>query len=724
METLSDITPLYNKARDFLTKKNYSTEKFKLNFGTTTLLNGWDKNKETDNLGIILLKERNYYLAILNKKNKKVFEDEYITSSPKEDSYYRKMDYKLIPDPSKDLPHIFFSEKWSKDHPISEKIQKIKDSKTYKKGENFIKEDMYTLIDYYKGSIAQYPDWNNYFNFIFSETSSYEDISQFYKEVKDQGYKLTFRNISVSYIDQLVNEGKLFLFQIYNKDFSPHSKGTPNLHTLYWKAIFDPDNLKEVVYKLNGQAEIFFRKKSLEYTKPTHPRGIAIDKKNKENKGKQSLFEYDLIKDKRYTLDKFQFHIPITLNVNAPDKKKDINQMVKEYIQNSEDLNIIGIDRGERNLLYIVVINKRGEILEQVSLNKITNYYKDKEYSVDYHSLLEDRNAERTKARKSWETIKGIKDLKKGYLSQAVYKIIQLMLKYNSIIIMENLNRGFKSSRQKFEYAVYQQFEKALIDKLNYLVDKRKDKNNEGGILKAYQLAPPFDEKKTQQGFLFYVPASYTSKIDPRTGFVSLLTPRYESVEKSKDLLKRFDDFCFNERKGYYELSLDYGKLNKKSAIKKWTLCTYGTRIESLKNKGQWETKEINLTESFTELFNEFGINKRDNLKVQILKQSEKKFFAKLLRLIALTLQMRNSRKEPLEDYIISPVADANGDFFDSRTASRKEPQDADANGAYHIALKGLWIVNEIRMSKNKIEPNNEIWFTFSQEKPFLKEKE
>jgi CRISPR-associated protein Cpf1 len=57
------------------------------------------------------------------------------------------------------------------------------------------------------------------FNFQFSETKKYTDLSGFYREVEQQGYKISYRNIPASYINQLVSEGKLYLFQIYNKRF-------------------------------------------------------------------------------------------------------------------------------------------------------------------------------------------------------------------------------------------------------------------------------------------------------------------------------------------------------------------------------------------------------------------------------------------------------------------------------------------------------------------------
>ena len=187
------------------------------------------------------------------------------------------------------------------------------------------------MIDFFKKSIDKHEDWCK-FDFQFSDTKDYEDLSGFYREVEQQGYKISFRNVSVDYVNSLVEEGKIYLFQIYNKDFSPYSKGTPNLHTLYWKMLFDEKNLADVVYKLNGQAEVFFRKSSIVSEKPTHLATQPIDNKNALNKKKQSTFKYDLVKDKRYTVDKFQFHVPITMNFKSTGND-NINILVNEYIR-------------------------------------------------------------------------------------------------------------------------------------------------------------------------------------------------------------------------------------------------------------------------------------------------------------------------------------------------------------------------------------------------------
>jgi CRISPR-associated protein Cpf1 len=58
-----------------------------------------------------------------------------------------------------------------------------------------------------------------------------------------------------------------------------------------------------------------------------------------------------MVKDKRYTEDKFLFHCPITLNHNSATIY-DINPYINEKISTFK--HIIGIDRGERNLIYIV----------------------------------------------------------------------------------------------------------------------------------------------------------------------------------------------------------------------------------------------------------------------------------------------------------------------------------------------------------------------------------
>ena len=633
-ETLSEVIPVYNKARNYVTQKPYSIEKFPLTFNCPTLLDGWDLNKEENNLSTIFKKDGFYYLGIMNKKDNRVFRD--IQEAKENEASYKKIEYKLLPGPNKMLPKVFFSSsRIDEFNPTEELLNKYKKG-CHKKGTEFDINFCRDLIDFYKKSLAIHQDWSQ-FNFKFDDTNSYQDISKFYRQVEEQGYKISMMNISESYIDNLVEEGKLFLFRIYNKDFSEHSKGTPNLHTLYWKALFDEDNLKDVIYKLNGGAEIFYRKKSIEY-KVTHPKNQPIKNKNELNHKKESTFSYDLIKNKRFTVDKFLFHVPITLNFKS-NNLEYINEFVNTKIKDTDDINVIGIDRGERNLIYLTVVNSKGELLEQISLNEIVNEYKGETYKTDYHSLLNKKEEERNKARKSWGTIENIKELKEGYMSQVIHKITDLMIKYNAIIVLEDLNSGFKNSRKKVEKQVYDKFETMLINKLSYFVDKKQDKLKDGGILKAYQFVNKKSKGK-QSGILFYIPAWNTSKIDPVTGFVNLFKIKNMSIEKTKEFFNNFENIKYNQEENLFEFDFDYSKFADKAygIRKNWTIYTYGERIKTFRNPDKnntWDNEEIKLTEKFKELFEKYSVDLND-IKTSIQNQTEKKFFDSLIGLFKL----------------------------------------------------------------------------------------
>ncbi|MDD7272934.1 MAG: type V CRISPR-associated protein Cas12a/Cpf1 [Prevotella sp.] len=725
---LETVVPLYNTVRNYMTRKPYSNSKIKLNFDNSRLLGGWDANKEKDYASILLRRDGKYYLAIMDKDSKKLLGK----SMPSDGECYEKMVYKLLPGANKMLPKVFFAKSRIEDFKPSEQLLENYSKDTHKKGKNFSISDCHALIDYFKQSINKHEDWKN-FDFNFSETSTYEDLSGFYREVEQQGYKITFTKISVSFIDKLVEKGKMYLFQIYNKDFSEYSKGTPNMHTLYWKALFDDRNLKDVVYKLNGQGEMFFRKKSINCNHPTHPANQPIQNKNKDNKKKESVFEYDLIKDRRYTIDKFIFHVPVTMNFKSTGTE-NINLPVREYLQTSNDTHIIGIDRGERHLLYLVVIDPQGNIVEQYTLNDIVNEHNGNTYRTNYHDLLNAREAERLKARQSWQTIENIKELKEGYLSQVIHKITQLMIKYHAIVVLEDLNKGFMRGRQKVEKQVYQKFEKMLIDKLNYLVDKKTDIETTGGLLNAYQLTSKFESFQKlgkQSGFLFYIPAWNTSKIDPVTGFVNLLDTRYHNVDKSKAFFAKFDSIRYNKEKDWFEFALDYDNFGNKAegTRTKWILCTQGKRIKTFRNaekNSQWDDQEIDLTIEFKQLFAHYDIDINGNLKDAISNQTEKTFFVELMRLLKLTLQMRNSITGKETDYLVSPVADENGNFYDSCTCDASLPKNADANGAFNIARKGLMLIEQIKatddLSKLKFDISNKSWLNFAQQKPYKNE--
>ena len=768
LESLGEIIPLYNKVRNFVTKKSGEVKKFKLNFDCPTLANGWDENKESANDAIILKKDGKYYLGIFNPKNKPKFEKE---ENPDSDCY-DKMVYKLLPGPNKMLPKVFFSAKGIETFAPPKDILEGYNKGLHKKGENFDKDFMYKLIDWFKAAINIHEDWKN-FGFKFSPTESYEDMSGFYKEVELQGYKITFQKISSSKIEGMVTSGKLFLFQIYNKDFAEKSTGKKNLHTLYWENLFSKENLDDICLKLNGEAELFYRPSNENLKIIKHEKGsILVNKstvdgksiheeiyqeiykfKNKMissiSKEAQELLDsgtvvckeatHTITKDKHFTQNTYLFHCPITMNFKAAEiTGKKFNGRVLEYLKDNPEVKIIGLDRGERHLIYLSLINQKGQIELQKTLNLVEQKRNDKTVLVNYQEKLVQKEGDRDKARKNWQTIGNIKELKEGYLSNVVHEIAKLMVENNAIVVMEDLNFGFKRGRFAVERQVYQKFEQMLIDKLNYLVFKDKGETEAGGVLNAYQLTDKFTAFKDlgkQCGWLFYIPAAYTSKIDPKTGFANLFsTAGLTNVQKKQEFFSKFDTIRYDAKENSFVFAFDYSVLSDNADFKKkWEIYTRGERL--VYNKKENKSISVSPTENLKGIFDKFNVNWQsgnnfiDSIKSIPAEKSNAAFFDELLRSFNASLQMRNSIPNSEIDYLISPVKADDGTFFDSREQKAlgreaKLPIDADANGAYHIALKGLYLLkNNFNQNDKGYIGNitNAEWFKFVQEKDYLK---
>lgn len=701
----------YNIVRNYVTKKPYSNNKFKLNFNVVTLGSGWDLNKEKDNKCVILLKDGRYYLGIMSQGNNKLFENLHFNNEGA--NCYEKMIYKQVSGVNKMFPKVFFSETWKDVFAPSQEILSIRDKKAHLKEANNI-EAKNKWIEFCIDSFKKHPEWPHYFDVKFKNPDEYSGVDEFYKSVEAQLYSISFNKIPCDYIDKAVEEGKLSLFEIYNKDFSKYSKGKPNLHTLYWQAIFSDINisLSCPIFKLNGGAELFYRKASLPYYE-THKANEPLVNKNPDAKKRTSVFEYPLVKDKRYSEDKLFFHCPITINFMKGNMfAPEFNKMVNNALKTSTDYNIIGIDRGERHLLYYTIIDKNGKILEQNSLNKIVS---DNDYEVDYHKLLDQKEINNKQARKQWGTIEQIKDSKAGYLSQAIHKITDLMLKYNAVVVLEDLNSGFKNSRKKIEKQVYQNFEKALINKLSYLSNKSLDENI-GSVMYGYQLAPTFEsfEKIGKQcGFLYYVNPSYTSKICPATGFVNLLSFKYENEYKAKTFFSNMNSIIYNGDRDYFEIVIDYKKFGYNDLSKNiWTICSFGK--ERFFRDKDGKPQNIDVTQSLKDLLiaNDIKFENQTNILPNILDNFKSTDYKNLCFIFSKLFAMRytTAGTKDEDDYILSPIMSADGTFYDSRQ-SKDMPHNADANGAYHIALKGLYMLQNISENNKVSDLKRNEWF-------------
>lgn len=754
---LDEVVPLYNKVRNYVTKKIGEVEKIKLKFDCSTLADGWDLNKEQANRCVILIKDGRYYLGIMRPKCK----IDFCAMETESEPTYGKMVYKYLPGPNKMLPKVVFSEKGrAKYKPDRELLDKYSRGCHIKSSPSFDVGFCRRLIDFFKDAIGKNDDWS-VFDFKFSPTESYAGIDGFYKEVEAQGYNLGVVNVSAKAVDELVERGDLFMFQIYNKDFAEGAVGKANLHTIYWNAVFCAENLAKPVIKLGGGAELFYRQTVINkpysheigekmvnrWTKSGDPipekafgeifafvngkmpeSQLGAEAKALLAGGQLSVkpVKHRIIKDARYAREGFFLHVPITFNAFSGDAYR-FNDSVNAAVVANENLHIIGLDRGERHLIYLTMINRAGEIVLQKSFNTLTGAtYDGHVRTVDYQKKLAVMERGRDAARKSWSEIGSIKDLKAGYISLVVHEIVSLMRKYDAIVVMEDLNFGFKRGRFKVERQVYQKFEKALIDKLNYLVFKDAKADDAGGVLRGYQLTAKlesFEKLGKQTGFVYYVPAGYTSKIDPTTGFTNLFnTKKCTSAAGILEFFSKFDAIVYDGKMKSFAFRFDYSnfKVSQTSHKKDWTVYSADRRL--IFDTKAREESEIFPTKMIVDVLEKAGEKVCDgyDLKAFLANVEPTKANAPLLhelfKAFDRTMQMRNSRAATGEDYISSPVMNSSGKFFDSRESKGSLPENADANGAYHIALKGLYLVkNRLGQGKPDLKITHEQWFEFAQ---------
>ena len=771
-DELNIITPLYDKVRNWLTRKIYNPEKIKLYFENNgKLLSGWiDNRTKSDNgtqYGGYIFRKKNeigeydFYLGI--SADAKLFRHD--ATIGYEDGMYERFDYyhlksktllgkSYVGNYGEDSNAVLsaFNDAVTKLHLEKKIVPKDKENvPKYLKRLKLNYAGFYQIlmnddkvVDAYKSMkqhiLATLASLSRVPAAIELATQTDLDIDELIDEIMNlPSESFGYFPVATTAIEEANKREKkpLFLFKMSNKDLSyaakssegkRKSRGTENLHTMYLKALL---GMTQNVFSI-GSGMVFFRHKTkgLAETTARHKANEFIANKNKLNDKKKSVFDYEIIKNKRFISDKYLFHLSLKLNYTQPNKF-DVNSKVREIIHNGGIEHIIGIDRGERNLLYLSLIDMKGNIVMQKSLNILKDDHNAK--ATDYKGLLTEREGENKEARRNWKKIANIKDLKRGYLSQVVHIISKMMVEYNAIVVLEDLNPGFIRGRQKIERNVYEQFERMLIDKLNFYVDKHKDANETGGLLHALQLTSEFENFKKsehQNGCLFYIPAWNTSKIDPATGFANLFDTRYTNAEKALEFFREFDAIRYNEEKDWFEFEFDYDKFTQKAhgTRTKWTLCTYGMRLRSFKNPAKqynWDSEVVALTDEFKRILGKAGIDIHENLKDAIhnLEGKRRKYLEPLMQFMKLLLQLRNSRKNPEEDYILSPVADENGVFYDSRSCGNQLPENADANGAYNIARKGLMLIRQIKEAKElgkiKFDISNKAWLNFAQQKPY-----
>lgn len=672
MDEVNAFNNSYNLIRNYLTKKNEKdAKKIPISFNINGLMGGMSVSSEIRHRSFMLKKDGVYYLCIIPKgmtpRKLKITE-----GADKNGNYYEKLIYQIAKDAYMSLPAKYFQKKCN----VSEELQYIKDNKLYTK-EADDKKSMRKMIEYYLHMLHSDEEWNAYFDFSSLKTAEeYDTIVDFYNDVDKCTTLMKFIHVPASQIEEHVAAGRLYMFQLYRKDFKEQSKGKKDLFTMYLDAVFSAENVKETNrphITINGGSTLFYQpaKQDVEVI---HPAGIPIENKKAINGKTHSVFSYDIVKDRHLTRDKLVLNIPMTFNAHTSGQKySDFNSKVNEMVENNEFDHMIAVTRSFRNLLYYRITDFKGNLVEQGSLNVING--------TDYYKKLDETAKQRIEQTKNWTQRTSIKNIKDGYISQVVCKLSELVLKYNAILIIDRYSSSERNKNFALEKTLFKSFEEKLINKLSYLVLKDADIDAPGSALHPYQFAQPADflEHTKQSGIIYFVNAYGTGNTDPETGYVSQLYFKYKNRKSAAKEVEKFNYVMYDKSKDSYLFNCSYSNfgINDNTDKNKWSLYVHGKRhhIDNAAQTVKEKYKEIDLDLQLKNLFAKYDIHLEPGKEYSMQtitcnKNVDAGFYKSLFFIFNLAFKLRFIDYMNEQDYAVSPV-EKDGVFF--RTASETE---------------------------------------------------
>ena len=715
----------YDLVRNYLTKKpqdDAKENKLKLNFGTSSLLGGWSDGQEMNKAATLLKYENEIYLCILKTKN--------VFDTSKEDNPIYKTDQsnasRLV------LRNLKFQTLAGKgflgENGISYgDMGKSDPAKAIQCLQKIIKERY----------VNKYPLLEKFLRNTYTDKTKFDaEINETLKEC----YVCEFKPINWNVVTEKQNNAELFLFKICCKDYKPEAIGKRDLQTMYWEEVLSNGSK----HQLCAGAEIFMREPVAKESPIRHRIGSKlVNRKDKDgntipDRIYREIYSYangktknisaeankyiekavikdvkhEIVKDNRFYGEKpkYMFHCPIKLYYEAKTPKyafPEVNEKITGSLRKSDNLHFIGIDRGEKHLVYSCTIDKDAKIIK-------CNHH-DNINGTDYVQKLEGVADERIIAKKNWQAQNRIKDLKSGYISHVVHQLVEETIKDgdsinpHAYIVLEDLNTEMKRGRQKIEKQVYQNLELSLAKKFNFVVDKNAKPGEPGSVSKALQLTPPVSnyqdiEGKKQFGVMLYTRANYTSITDPATGWRKTIYIKNGKEEDIKNkILEKFSDFGFDGKDYYFE----YTEANARYT---WRLYSgkNGEPLPRFQNKKQiqqdkniWVPEQINVVAILDKLFANFDKSKsfkeqiNQGIELNKIEGRSETAWQSLRYALDLIQQIRNSGlKKEDDNFLYSPVRNENDEHFDTRNHQNNGDLsgivDADANGAFNIARKGL----------------------------------
>ena len=621
-----------NLVRNYITKsiKETSSEKQTL-FGTTARLrtqwwNGEDKFSK-DNAAIILHEDK-YYYFILAGDSKPVE----ITSNGKHNARLSTLkkgqkSFMMLPkilftghavpffEGNKDADTcIINDESVVRPVAVSRELYDIYKNGLFKKEaidqglitEKQYKENIQKLIEKYIEFANAYVQYKK-FNFEdITDSTEYNDIGEFFSDVDTHTAAMTWVDIDFKQIESYVESENAYLFLLDNKFLSSEKEHSEdrNLYTRTLFSIFSDMNMDKTTILLNSNPVVFFRPQSIE-RKVTHKAGsILVNRRTKDGEhipkrihetiykiknniesitdkdykdAKEYMQTHDVIfftskYDKsyksQYMSDKYILQLTYTKNNDVSDRYNDLlNNRVNDDIK--DGCNIVSIARSTKDMVYVMVLDSKLQVIKEESLNVIDG--------IDYYKLLRDTYRDKLFDKKVWVYDTENADLKSAYVDLAITKILEISRKYNAVIVCENIADSVKNKYAYLDNQVFRRFELRLAQRLSDLSFKYITDGEPGSVSNPLQLSNN-NANMYQDGVLYYVKGTFTRCIDPETGFINLFDfSRLNSIGAKRQFFAKMESIRYTGDSIIFKFDYNDYPVKIDTAKKDWQIRLFGS---------------------------------------------------------------------------------------------------------------------------------------------------
>ena len=548
-DLLRSAIVLYNRTRNYITKKPDPHKKHLVKFGSGTIGTGISTSVEAGKRASFLKDGDNIYLIVYNKmgcddNNISVAEAVRcvnMTTTGKRDNCYQKMIYATTGDIKKQIPRVFVYK--------SDDKELIKD---FKAGKHKTDLDYLNnrLIPFLKESFKNHESYKEYTINFKDEYTSYDE---FCEDVGNQAYIMKWEWIDKSVVDKFVEAGVILMFRVYNR-YMKKKSGRISKHARLIKELFSDENINNTSIKMLSTFDIFYRDVQIEnpyihkagttlYNKRDKDGNSIVDYKKmvENNEKRENVYTttkpYDIIKDRRYTKEHFQ--INLHLQVGKKEEKETDNDIQKEILESKK--NRLVITKSNKHLLYAVVFDENSNIIFKKSLNTVNG--------VNYKSKLESVEIQKKENTINWKTVGSNQMLLEGYCSFAIKEIKDLMKEYDALLVLENNSFGKNLLNERS----YTSFKEKLITSLALEIDyENKDfysyTNKTGGKVATWRDTPV-------NGVCIQVPTAYKVK-DPCSNYSPVSFFAKTKADKIR-ALKKVKSFKYNDSIGLFEVDIN-----------------------------------------------------------------------------------------------------------------------------------------------------------------------